>query len=888
MIDSRDFSQLSMLEAALRYIAMGWPVFPLQVRGKLPMIAKEDGGKGCEDATLNESKVREWWGKWPKANIGLATGHRHFVLDNDPKHNGNASLEFFAQHHGPLPKTIEQVTGSGGVHYLYAWPDFRVRNSQGKVVDGKLSGLAEGLDIRGYHGYIVGAPSIHPDTGIAYAWLKSELPLEEQKIAEAPAWLLDWLRKHAAKAEAPANVAPEAAEKRWPKGARHPNLIKFAGHLRRRNLGAEEMFHMLLVLNQTRCDPPYDAEHIRKMAEWIARRPADSRFDLFSEKAMRESQESPECDTRAEIAIGPADVEAAVDERIAADDLVGVIRLAPELAKIRPQFRAVIKAKIKDRFQERFTGYMQREFDRAIADAEGTGGKVIQMPPPAPPDGGDGGVPLPPGGGPDLRYYPLTEAGNSERMAALFGEEIRYCIEMKQWLVWDNKRWAVDAAGVITQKYKQMTRLLYAQAVGNGGLEKFARESEAMKHARATLAYTQSHPGIPISASDLDQQPYLLNCPNGVVDLKTKKLLPHAKEFLITKLCPVEYHEDAVAPLFQGFVEWAMGANTNSDAAELSEATVGLVGFLQRALGYSLTSDTAEKAVFVCYGEKGNNGKTTLLTLIRDLLGKDYSGQIAMETIMAAKQQDATMRADMADLRGCRFAVTSEVEKEQKVSVRTIKYLTAGMSEIKSCRKYENPIEFRATHHLWMDCNHRPRVTDEGDAIWKRLKAIPFNVRIDDSELDLQLPDKLRAELPGILAWVVRGCLAWQKNGLGEPPEVLQASLEWREHDDPLKDFLEDCCEVGEGLFVPSRDLTTAYEFWAKREGVKATLGRENFGERLRSKGFTQGRKRMKNRDGSDDDSKQFRAWIGLQLTTESAALVRKFITREGKSEPED
>ena len=877
MIDSRDFSQLSMLEAALRYVRMGWAVFPLQARSKITI----PGSNGSKDATRDEAKVREWWTQYPDANIALVTGEAFFVLDSDPKHNGDKSLEFYAQHYGPLPETIEQITGSGGSHRLYASPvDFQVRNSQGRILNGKLSGLAEGLDIRGYHGYIVAAPSIHPETGVAYAWYKSDLPLEEQKLAQAPAWLLDWLRKHAQKAEVPAETtgSENGDSKKWPKGSRHPNLLSFAGGLRRRGLAADEIYACLLVMNQRRCDPPYDAPHLRQMADWVARRPSNARWDLFNEQAMQQ----PESDTRDEIPVSPPDVEAAVDQAIASDDLVAVIRLAPELAKIRHQFRAVIKTKIKVHFGDRFTVYLQREFDRAIADAEG-GGRVIQMPAPVPP-GEENALPVP-GGGPDLRYFPLTEAGNSERMAILFGEDIRYCIEMKEWLVWDGKRWCKDAAGVIFQKYKQMTRMLHAQAVGNAGLEKFARESEAMKHALASLAYTRSHPGIPVSASELDQQPYLLNCPNGVVDLKTQTLLPHAKDFLITKLCPVVYDPRAACPIFQAFIEWAMGAKSESDAAELGEEVVRLVGFVQRAFGYSLTSETTEKAVFVFYGEKGNNGKTTVLTLFRDLLGKDYSGQIAIETIMSAKQQDATMRADLADLRGCRLAVTSEVEKEQKLSVRTIKYLTAGMSEIKSCRKYENPIEFRATHHLFMDCNHRPRVPDEGDAIWMRLKAIPFNVRIADKDLDLQLPDKLRTELPGILAWAVRGCQAWQKSGLGEPPEISQANLDWREHDDPLKEFLEDCCVLGDERWTPSRDLAAAYEWWAKQARERYPLGRENFGERLRSKGFQPERKWVKQPGASE--AKQVRIWVGLELTADISAMLRKSAARDSKEKDE-
>jgi phage/plasmid-associated DNA primase len=130
--------------------------------------------------------------------------------------------------------------------------------------------------------------------------------------------------------------------------------------------------------------------------------------------------------------------------------------------------------------------------------------------------------------------------------------------------------------------------------------------------------------------------------------------------------------------------------------------------FLQRAFGYALTSDVSEKAVFILHGERGNNGKTTLLTLFRDLLGKDYSGQLVIDTVMSMKNQDATTRADLADLRGVRLVVTSEVEKEHKLNEGKIKYITAGMGSIKSCRKYENPIEFEATHKLFMDCNHRP------------------------------------------------------------------------------------------------------------------------------------------------------------------------------------
>jgi putative DNA primase/helicase len=379
--------------------------------------------------------------------------------------------------------------------------------------------------------------------------------------------------------------------------------------------------------------------------------------------------------------------------------------------------------------------------------------------------------------------------------------------------------------------------------------------------------------------SDLDQHPYLLNCPNGVVDLRAGKLLRHNRDFLITKLCPIPYVPSAPCGRFIEFIQWAMGLNPE---AELGERTARLVSFLQRALGYALTGDVTERAIFVFYGQSGKNGKTTLLTLFRDLLGPDYSGQIAIETVIAAgRNQDATMRADLADLRGVRFVVTSEVERDSKLNEGKIKYLTAGDAPVKCCRKYENPFEFWATHKLFMDSNYRPRIRGAEDAIWDRLKLVPFEVRVEDDAIDKQLPAKLRAELSGILAWAVRGCVEWSKRGLGEPPEVKTAGREWREHDDPLKEFLDDCCRVdleharvpasSERLFVTIADLNAAYEWWTRQNREKFPLGREALNERMEAKGFWQCRTR---RVGLE--SKQTRTWEGLQLKDEIAAASRK------------
>lgn len=839
-----------MLEWALRYIRMGWPVIPL--RGKIPLTPH-----GSKDATLNENQARAWWQKWPDGNVGVATAHRFFVFDVDIKDQGDLSYEYLRNQHGAFPDTVQQMTGSGGTHFLFALPDFPVRNSKGAI--------AKGIDIRGVGGYIVVAPSIHPETKREYIW-DGLAEIEQQAILPAPQWLLDKLRPGAN--QAPQKAAEPVAAK-LPKGSRHDTLVSIAGSMRKRGLSAIEIFAMIKIVNETRCDPPYDEGHVRKIADSMEKYPPDARFNLFR-NAVAPPEETPvlasdEADKN--FPLSAADVEAAVDEAISRKSMTDIMRMAPEVAKLRPQAQAVVIAKLREGFGSEFK-LLSKWFEKALKDAASEPGESAgggDESPPASPAGDDGGYP-------DLLMYPLTDGGNGERIVKLFGHEIRYCHEMKKWLIWDGKRWHVDDTNVMRQKGKMMARILHLQALNrSGAIEKHARASESYAAITAALGMAATEKGIPISAAELDQQSFLLNCPNGTIDLRDGKLLPHDRAFLITKLCPVPYEPKMRAFQFQKFIEWAMGGGD----AELPERTVRLVGFLQRAFGYALTSDVSEKAIFIFHGERGNNGKTTLLTLFRDLLGKDYSGQIVIDTVMSMKNQDATARADLADLRGVRLVVTSEVEKEHRLDEGKIKYMTAGMGSIKSCRKYENPIEFQATHKLFMDCNHRPKVRGVDDAIWNRLKLVPFDVTIPKEEIDLQLSSKLRTELPGILAWAVRGAQAWFKEGLGSPPEVSSAGVEWREHDDPLKEFLEDCCETpeedGQEMFVPVSELASGYDWWAKQNRERFPLGREAFTERMESKGFKRSRSR---RVGLEN--KQARTWEGIQLKPEVQLSVRK------------
>jgi putative DNA primase/helicase len=282
------------------------------------------------------------------------------------------------------------------------------------------------------------------------------------------------------------------------------------------------------------------------------------------------------------------------------------------------------------------------------------------------------------------------------------------------------------------------------------------------------------------------------------------------------------YRADADCPTFLSFL------------AKATEKHPGLLttGYLQKALGYSLTARTIEKLVFFVYGPT-DTGKTTWLSLIRKLLGDDYATLIQIDSIMARQHELSTnAQADLAALRGMRFAMTSETKSGQRLSEGEIKRICQGMGRIKAVRKYENPFEFAETHKLWADANHLPDVRDTDDSIWNRLHAIPFDTMIPKAEQDRELPAKLAAEGEGILAWAVAGAVRWYAEGLGKPKAVENAAGRWRAQSDQVGRFIRECYVAKKDAQVKARALYSAYKAWAEGAGEPA-IAEFQFGQRM-------------------------------------------------------
>ena len=757
------------LNAALAYARqLRWAVFPLHAvdaKGQCTChrgSACDRAGKhprtrqGLKEATTDVKIIRRWWVEWPDANVGVATGTASGfdALDVDPRHGGEESLEDLEAQHGVLPDTVEQHTGGGGRHLLFAHQD-GVRNK---------AGLAPGLDVRGDGGYIVVPPSRHA-SGQSYVWEASSRP-EAVALAPWPSWLLPALQS-GGNGQTP---ALEPLADAIPEGSRNETLFRQACKLRRQGFSPEGIAAALQVENQ-RCAPPLPETEIQQIAASTARYTPATRY-------------SP---------------------------------------------------------------------------AEGNG-RIGEGPPP----GGGNGHPPAAGGAPVVAGppgYALTDMGNAQRLVALHGSHLRYCYDWGAWLTWDGRRWQKDHVGAVEYQAKQTVRTIYQEAgreaddAAAKALVKHAFRSQNKARVDALVSLAQSEPDIPLRPEDLDTNPWAVNVRNGTLDLRTGRLRSHEPTDLITKLAPVPYEPGATCPLWEAFLDRIMAGNE------------ALIGFLQRAVGYALTGSTRAQVMFILYGE-GANGKSTFLETLQTLFG-DYAQQSDAATF-AVRQHDGP-RNDVARLMGARLVATIETEEGQRLSEVLVKQVTGG-DTITARFLHQEFFEFKPQFKLFLATNHKPEIWGTDHAIWRRIRLIPFTVTIPPAEQDEALPDKLVAELPGILAWAVEGCRQWLEQGLEEPDAVRAATGAYRDEMDLLAGFLSACCVLETRAQVWARDLYRAYQAWCQENGERE-LAQRTFGRKLTERGV----KKQRSTGGKY-------VYLGLGLRADLAAQMNQMNDSERNS----
>lgn len=427
-----------------------------------------------------------------------------------------------------------------------------------------------------------------------------------------------------------------------------------------------------------------------------------------------------------------------------------------------------------------------------------------------------------------------TEIANGERFAAMFRDVLRFDHERRKWFAWNGSQWAIDRTGMTSAHAKQVVGLLWAEAAKHRDPEivKFAKQTASRKSVEAMLHFAQSERGVSVTASRFDRHPFLLNCPNGTVDLKTGELRPHRRDDFLTTLCPCPFDPNAQAPVFRQFLR--------SVFAESG----AMIGFVQRWLGYCLTGDVREHKFLIAYGG-GANGKSTLFNAVMEVVGPDYSFVPDKRVIL--KEKYVGHSTELMDLAGKRLATASETDDGDRLSEATVKNITGG-DPIRGRRMREDTWQFDPTHKLILCTNHRPRVEGSDEAIWRRIILLPFERRFYDPDKDTgppelrqdkKLPEKLRAEADGILTWMVRGAAEWASTGLRPPPEVLYATQQYRNDEDHVSRFIDERCQVADGARTPIKDLYDAYQRWCmEQDEYVVTKGKQELTSNLYGRGF--------------------------------------------------
>jgi putative DNA primase/helicase len=354
-------------------------------------------------------------------------------------------------------------------------------------------------------------------------------------------------------------------------------------------------------------------------------------------------------------------------------------------------------------------------------------------------------------------------------------------------------------------------------------LAKHAMRSEGAGRIRAMTQLAQS--ALAVTPEEFDQHRNLLNCGNGILNLRTGKLLDHDPKHLISQLAPVDFDPVAKAPLWLQFLRRIMDGNAH------------LVGFLQRLVGYSLTAAVSEQYLFLLHGE-GANGKSTFTNVILGMLG-DYGLQAEPSLLLAAGAGREKHSTGLTDLRGKRLAVCQENDDGRRLSEAVVKQLTGG-DRIRARRMRQDFSEFLPQHKVWLATNHLPEIRGTDHGIWRRIVVIPFEVKIPSEEQDRHLEAKLIAELPGILNWALQGCLEWQSKGLEVIPEVAARVEVYRKSQDLLAPFIEAQCRVGQRERAGATELYDCYKEWCAQTR-EPSVSQRKFGEMLNARHFEKG-----------------------------------------------
>ncbi|MGX9431773.1 phage/plasmid primase, P4 family [Bradyrhizobium sp. LeoA1S1] len=429
---------------------------------------------------------------------------------------------------------------------------------------------------------------------------------------------------------------------------------------------------------------------------------------------------------------------------------------------------------------------------------------------------------------------PKTPVDHAPPVSLLFSDEVlaqafidkhasslSYTALWGQWLIWDGRRWAPDEK---LEVFSLIRQFCYERAKQAESKEAKGIASAGTVAAIERLARADQR--IAVTVGEWDTDPWLLNTPAGTVELRTGKMRKHDPADRITKITGGTPDWNCQTPVWTGFLERVTAGNPS------------LVTYLQRMAGYALTGSTREHALFFLYGT-GANGKSTFINAITACVG-EYHKVAPIETFTASNTERHP--TELAGLRGARLVTSVETEEGRRWAEAKIKQLTGG-DPVAARFMRQDFFEYIPQFKLMIAGNHKPGLRSVDEAIRRRFNLIPFTVTIPPEERDPELVEKLKAELPGILAWSVDGTVAWHKSGLNPPEVVTAATAEYLEAEDAISAWIEECCCKDVNSFATSANLFASWNALATKNGEHAGTSKK-LNSTLEAKGFPRHRTR--------------------------------------------
>ena len=431
------------------------------------------------------------------------------------------------------------------------------------------------------------------------------------------------------------------------------------------------------------------------------------------------------------------------------------------------------------------------------------------------------------------KSYDYDDTGNATRFYDYFGEYFHYDMNAQKFMFWSGKTWIYDNSGIVRKYANKLIAIMKDEYVQMRSDAKYAESDEKrdqmLKRAKAFLdnirrvsnksgkdamIYEFARIGdIPVNGSKFNQDPYLINTESGVVDLRTGEIKPFSRDLMMSSNTKKRVSYET-PKMFLKFLHDIFPYPNENDTEEVIEC-------LQRSFGYSLTGLTKEQIMYLLHGD-GSNGKSTLINVLKDVLG-DYYKTIKADSLMASKNgSNNELTYSMAGLTDTRVLVTQETNKGERFKESSIKEIT-GADEIEARPIYGQPMNYTPKFKLWMMTNNLPYIAGEDYGIWRRFVMFVFKRKFKDSEKDKLLGDKLKSEYDRILGWFIQGAVKYLRDMDLKVPHVLEEELDkYKKSLDNIARFLESETHEMEGAIISKNELYRAYKIWAMNNNEKA------------------------------------------------------------------